>query len=52
VGSSQGQAFGTGSHNDMVSWTRDGKLLMSAASGGLTLANLESGSQTPFASQV
>lgn len=25
---------------------------MSAASGGLTLANLESGSQTPFASQV
>jgi serine/threonine protein kinase len=52
VGSSQEQPFGAGSFNDMVSWTRDGKLLMSAAGGGLTLANLESGSQTPFASQV
>jgi Tol biopolymer transport system component len=52
VGSSQGQPFGAGSYNDMVSWTRDGKLLISAAAGGLTLANLESGSQTPFASQV
>jgi len=52
VGSSQEQPFGNGSFNDMVSWTRDGKLLMSAAAGGLTLANLESGSQTPFASQV
>jgi serine/threonine protein kinase len=52
VGSSQEQPFGNGSFNDMVSWTRDGKLLMSAAAGGLTLANLESGSQVPFASQV
>jgi eukaryotic-like serine/threonine-protein kinase len=52
VGSSQEQPFGNGSFNDMVSWTRDGKLLMSAAAGGLTLANLESGSQTPFAPQV
>jgi eukaryotic-like serine/threonine-protein kinase len=52
VGSSQEQPFGAGSFNDMVSWTRDGKLLMSATAGGLTLANLESGSQTPFASQV
>jgi Tol biopolymer transport system component len=49
VGSSQEQPFGAGSFNDTVSWTRDGKLLMSAAGGGLTLANLESGSQTPFA---
>jgi serine/threonine protein kinase len=52
VGSSQEQPFGAGSFNDMVSWTRDGKLLMSPAAGGLTLTNLESGSQTPFASQV
>jgi len=52
VGGSQEQFFGTGSYNDMVSWTRDGKLLMSAAGGGLTLTNLESGSQPPFASQV
>jgi serine/threonine protein kinase len=52
MGSSQEQPFGAGSFNDMVSWTRDGKLLMSAAGGGLTLANLESGSQTAFASQV
>jgi eukaryotic-like serine/threonine-protein kinase len=49
---SQEQPFGAGSFNDMVSWTRDSKLLMSAAGGGLTLANPESGSQTPFASQV
>jgi eukaryotic-like serine/threonine-protein kinase len=52
VGSSQEQPFGNGSSNDMVSWTRDGKLIMSATGGGLTLANPESGSQTPFASQV
>jgi serine/threonine protein kinase len=52
VGSSQEQPIGTGSYNDTVSWTRDGKLLLSAAAGGLTQANLESGSQTPFASQV
>jgi serine/threonine protein kinase len=52
VGGSQEQPFGTGSYNDMVSWTRDGKLLMSATAGGLTLANLEAGSQTPFASQI
>jgi len=52
VGSSQEQPFGIGPYNDMVSWTRDGKLLVSAAAGGLTLANVESGSQTPFASQV
>jgi len=52
VGSSQEKPFGAVSYNDMVSWTRDGKLLMSAAAGGLTLANLESGSQTPFASQI
>jgi Tol biopolymer transport system component len=52
VGSSQEQFFGAGSFNDMVSWTRDGKLLTSAIGGGLTLTNLESGSQTPFASQV
>ncbi len=52
AGSSAERPFGAGSLNDMVSITRDGKLLMSAAAGGLTLANLESGSQTPFASQV
>ena len=52
IGSSQEQPFGAGSFNDMVSWTRNGKLLMSAAGGGVTLVNLESGSQTPFASQV
>jgi serine/threonine protein kinase len=52
VGSSQEQVFGAGSYNDTVSWTRDGKLLMSAAAGGLALTNLESGSQTPFASQI
>ena len=51
AGSSQEQLFGTGLYNDMVSWTRDGKLLMSAAGGGIIVANLESGSQTSFASQ-
>ncbi len=50
--SSQEHPFGAGSLNDMVSWTRDGKLLVSAAAGGLTSTNLESASQTPFASQV
>jgi eukaryotic-like serine/threonine-protein kinase len=52
AGTSPERSFGAGSFNDMVSWTRDGKLLLSAAAGGLTLANLESGSQTPFASQA
>ncbi|HTZ47307.1 MAG TPA: protein kinase [Verrucomicrobiae bacterium] len=51
-GSSQERPFNTGTPNDMVSWTRDGKLLVSAAAGGFTLVNLESGAQTPFASQV
>jgi serine/threonine protein kinase len=55
--SSQERPFATGSLSDMVSWTRDGKLLVSAAAGGLTLVNPGSGnpgssSQTPFASQV
>ena len=50
--SSPERPFGSGSLNDMVSWTRDGKLLASAAGGGLSLANLESGAPTPFASQV
>ncbi len=44
--------FGSGSFNDMVSWTRDGKLLASAAAGGLTLVNPESLLQTPFAPQI
>ena len=48
----QERPFGAGSLNDMVSWTRDGKLLDSAAAGGVTLLNLDSNSQTPFASQV
>lgn len=52
AGSSQEQSFGAGSLNDMVSWTRDGKLLVSAAAGGLAMMNPESGSQTPFAPQV
>jgi len=51
-GSSQERPFGTGSLDDMVTWTHDGKLVVSGAAGGLTLVNLESGSQTPFASQV
>ena len=51
-GNLQEHLFSTSSFNDMVTWTRDGKLLVSAAAGGLTLLNLESGSQTPFASQV
>jgi serine/threonine protein kinase len=52
AGNSAERPFGARSLDDMVSFTRDGKLLMSAAGGGLTLTNLESGSQTPFASQV
>lgn len=52
VGNSQEQPFGAGSFNDMVSWTLDGKLLMSATAGGLSLLNLESSAQTPFASQI
>jgi serine/threonine protein kinase len=51
-GSPQERAFGTGSLDDMVTWTRDGKLLVSGAAGGLTLVNPDSNSQTPFASQV
>jgi Tol biopolymer transport system component len=51
-GSAQEHLFSTSSLNDMVTWMRDGKLLLSAAAGGLTLLNPESGSQTPFASQV
>ena len=51
-GNSQEHSFSTASFNDMVTWTRDGKLLVSAAAGGLTLLNLESGSQAPFASQI
>jgi Tol biopolymer transport system component len=35
-----------------VAWTHDGKLLLSAAGGGLSLLNLQSGSTTPLASQV
>jgi eukaryotic-like serine/threonine-protein kinase len=52
AGFSQEHQFRTSSSNDMVSWTRDGKLIVSGAAGGLTLVNLESASQTPFASQV
>jgi eukaryotic-like serine/threonine-protein kinase len=51
-GSFQEKPFGNGSLNDEVSWTRDGKLLMSAGAGGLTLVNPESGSETPFASEI
>jgi eukaryotic-like serine/threonine-protein kinase len=52
AGSTREQPFGSGSYNDMVAWTHDGKLLMSAAGGGLSLVNLQSGSTTPLASQV
>ena len=51
-GSSRERPFETGSISDMVAWTRDGKLLVSGAAGGLTLVNPDSASQTPFASQV
>lgn len=51
-GNSAERTFGSGTMNDTVSWTRDGKLLTSAAAGGLMLLNLETSSQTPFASQV
>jgi eukaryotic-like serine/threonine-protein kinase len=50
--SSEERPFSTASLSDMVTWTRDGKLLVSAAAGGLTLVNPESASPTPFASQV
>jgi eukaryotic-like serine/threonine-protein kinase len=49
---SQERQFGSGSLNDMVSWTRDGKLVMSAAAGGLSLVDPGTGSQSPFASQA
>jgi len=52
LGSSDTHPFNTGSLNDMVTWTRDGKLVVSAAAGGLMLVNPESGSETPFAAQT
>jgi eukaryotic-like serine/threonine-protein kinase len=51
-GSTQEHPLATGTLNDMVSWTSDGKLIMSEAAGGLNLINPGTGSQTPFASQV
>jgi eukaryotic-like serine/threonine-protein kinase len=52
AGNSQERPFGSGSLNNMVTWTRDGKLLLSAVAGGLALVNPETGAQTPFATQV
>ena len=50
--SSQARQLTTASPSDIISWTRDGQLLISAAAGGLTLLNPESGAQTPFLSQL
>ncbi|HKT90260.1 MAG TPA: protein kinase [Candidatus Sulfotelmatobacter sp.] len=44
--------FETGSISNMVTWTREGKLLVSGAAGGLMLVNPGSASQAPFAPQV
>jgi Tol biopolymer transport system component len=40
-----------GAPSEEVSWTRDGQLLISAASGGVTLLNPDSGAKTPILSQ-
>jgi len=52
VSSSQARQFTIeGSPSEDISWTRDGQLLISAASGGLTLLNPDSGAKTPLLSQ-
>jgi eukaryotic-like serine/threonine-protein kinase len=51
--SSQARQFSVeGSASNHVSWTRDGQLLISAAGGGLTMLNLDSGTRTPLLSQL
>jgi len=48
---SQAKPLTVGSPVDMVSWTKDSQLLMSAAAGGVSLVNPQAGTETPFLSQ-
>ncbi len=41
-----------GSPSYEIAWTRDGQLVISVAGGGVTLLNPDSGTRTPFLSQV
>ncbi len=50
--SSQAKQLTTGSPVTSVSWTRDGQLMTSAGANGLTLLNPDSGTKTPFLSQL
>jgi hypothetical protein len=50
--SSQARQLTTGSPVTGVSWTRDGQLITSAGTTGLTLLNPDSGAKTPFLSQL
>jgi len=53
AGSTQARPFTVeGSLSNTVSWTRDGQLLISAAAGGLTLLNPDSGAKTPLAAHL
>jgi len=51
-GSSQARQLTTGSPVIDISWTKDGQLITSSASGGLTLLNPDSGAQTPIHIQL
>ena len=52
-GAAQARPFTVeGSLSNNVSWTRDGQLLISAAGGGVTLLNPDSGTKTPLAAQL
>jgi len=50
--SSQARQLTTATPSDMISWTRDAQLLISAVAGGFTLVNPDSGTQTPLISQA
>ncbi len=51
-GSQARQFMMEGSPSKDVSWTRDGQLLISAASGGITLLNPDSGAKIPLLAQI
>ncbi len=49
---SQAKPLTGGPPADMVSWSKDGQLLISAAAGGLTSVNPDSGAETSLLSQL
>jgi len=52
AGSSQARQLTMASLGDSISWTRDGQLLISGTTGGVTLLNPESGAQITLLSQL